>query len=293
MTAGLHYSGPYLRCARFLSTWYRVRILLACSLGVSFAIMVISGVQMAGGGGSFAASSGIGGWTTSICGSIPYMYLKPFSFTVGSGSTPSYCGWPDQNTDIRVVGSVFGFLFTFALFFPSKLSNFARTIFIVFTSLHFASFVLDASQSVAGSSACTNKFPNTSLGSSIGGGSVTCNAANYAGLTVLNFIQVVLYYLLFETWSMCSNLYNKTADDDEDDEDDKPKKKRRKNRGGDDEDGEDEEGGGAKSTRNPLQDFDEDGGEDEDGNPRKKGFKKVSDEDAEALGKKKSWCPLL
>ena len=260
-------------------------------MGVSLALMVISGLQMAGDGGAFAASSGISGWSKNICAAIPYTYLKPFSFTIGGGGSPSYCGWPDQNTNIRLIGSVFGFLFVFALFFKSPLSRFARTIMIIFTSLHFASFVLDASQDVSGASACSSKFPNTGLGTSIGGSTVTCDTVNYSGLTVLNFIQVILYYLLFETWSMCANLYNATPDDSDDE--DKPKKKRRKHHDDEEEDEYDEEGN-RKSTRNPLQDFDEEGGEDEDGNPRK-GYKKLTPEQAAALEKqsKKSWCPIL
>jgi len=281
---------PYLKCARFLATWLRIRIMMGITMGVSLALMIISGVQMASDGGS----SGVGGWSANICSSIPYTYLKPFSFTLGSGSNPSYCGWPDQNTDIRLVGAVFGFLFVFALFFKSRLSNYGRTVMITFTSLHFASFVLDASQCAAGANACTNKFPNTGLGTTIGGQTVNCDSVNYPGLTVLNFIQVILYYLLFETWSMCGNLYNTTADDDDDD--DKPKKTRRKRRDGDEEDDDEEDGNKTgKSTRNPLQDFDEeDGGEDEDGNPRK-GYKKLTPEQAAALEKqsKSHWCPLL
>lgn len=265
---------------------------MGISLGVSMAIMIISGVQMANDGGSFATANGISGWSADICTSIPYKYLKPFSFTAAGGSAPSYCGWPDENTDIRLIGSVFGFVFTFVLFFKSPLSRFARTILIFFTGIHFASFVLDASQSAAGASACTTKFPNTALGSAVGGQAITCDAVNYPGLTVLNFIQVILYYLLFETWSMCGNLYNKTDDDDEE-YDEKPKKRRK--RRDDDEDEDDDESGGKKTTRNPLQDFDEEDGEDEDGNPRRKGYKNLTPEQAEALSKqgKKSWCLIL
>lgn len=99
-------------------------------------------------------------------------------------------------------------------------------------------------------------------------------------------MQVVLYYLLFECWSMCGNLYNHTAGD-ADDDDDKPKKKRR---GHDDEEEEEDEG----ATKNPLQEFDEDE-EDGEGRPRK-GYKKLTPEQAAALeaqGKKKGWCPIL
>lgn len=177
--------------------------------------------------------------------------------------------------------SVFGCLSVIALFFDTPVSRrAARTILLFFTSIHFASFVLDASQSIAGGNACSSKFPNTGLGTTIGGQTIKCNTVNYPGLCALNFIQVVLYYLLFECWSMCGNLYNNKVGDAEDDE---PRKNRRDD--GDEEDGE--------STKNPLQEFDED--EDEEGRPRK-GFKKLTPEQAAALdaqSKKKSWCPIL
>lgn len=124
------------------------------------------------------------------------------------------------------------------------------------------------------------------LGSAIGGQSITCNTVNYPGLCALNFMQVVLYYLLFECWSMCGNLYNKSTGGDDDE--DKPKKKKR----GHDDEEEEEEGG--TTTKNPLQEFDEDE-EDGEGRPRK-GYKKLTPEQAAALeaqGKKKSWCPIL
>lgn len=109
-------------------------------------------------------SLGIAGWQDNICQAIPYSYLKPFSFTMAGGSTASYCGWPNTNTDLRLCVSVFGFISVFALFFESPISRRgARSILLFFTSIHFASFVLDASQSIAGGSACTSKFPNTGL----------------------------------------------------------------------------------------------------------------------------------
>ena len=293
MTINTHYQGPYLKCARFLATWLRIRIGLGTSMGVSLALMIISGLQMASDGGSFASTNGIGAWAVNICQASPYIYLQPFSFTAGSSGSSSYCGWPSPNSNLRLICSVFGFVATFALFFKSPLSKWARSILLFFTSIHFASFVLDASQATAGANACTTKFPNTDLGTTIGGSSITCSSVNYSGITVLNFIQVVLYYLLFETWSMCANLYNQTSDDGDDDDDDQPKKKRRKRRGDDGEEDEEEGGDGQKSTRNPLQDFDEDG-EDEDGNP-KRGYKKLTPEQAAALEKqnKKSWCAIL
>jgi len=179
-------------------------------------IMALTGWQMqssVGDMGKLDTTFTQGNWRPHICNQSPYMYLRPFYFTTTTdqgvtNSKPAYCGWPDTNSEFRVSVAVLSFVFTFCLYFETHLSMIARTIYLVFTTLYFSCFVLDANSCITGTSSCAGGFKNTDLFTSLQGANVTCYMSDYAGMVVIDFIQVFTFYFLYECWSMTDDLYS-------------------------------------------------------------------------------------
>ena len=217
---------PYLFCAKCLATWFRIRFIMTFGLVWSIVIMGVSGWQMRYDGGDAAALDPTGSmvdWYNNVCKSSPYMYLRPFYFTYSttsdttgtSWSRPSFCGWPETNSAFRVSVAVLSFVFTFALYFETHLSKIARTVWLIFALLYFSCFVLDANASITGAETCETGFDNTDLGfylrkagnSTFSGVSCT-EMAPYAGLVVIDLVQVFTFYFIFECWAMTDDLYS-------------------------------------------------------------------------------------
>jgi len=244
---------------------------MVVNIMLTLTLLGLSGWQTTTAGGDLESAGGFNPWQSKVCQSAPFVYMRPFMFTykdkLGAHATSIYCGWPDVNSNLRLCITVFGFVTVCMLFskflYGKFLGRVARTLLLFFTGIHFASFVLDCNASIVGGASCDGKFTGTALGTyfSTSGATLTCNAVNYPGLCFLDFLQVVLYYLLFECWGMCKDLYNVKAeeeDDDDDEGDDEDDAAPRKRKGGK------RKGGKAQSTKNPLQSTDEYADPDED-----------------------------
>lgn len=75
-------------------------------------------------------------------------------------------------------------------------------------AVYFTAFVLDSDAAAVGNTFCQSKFKGSSLYFTLQGSSIKCSNTNYAGIVVLDLIQVFTYYFLYECWSMTENLYN-------------------------------------------------------------------------------------
>jgi len=119
---------------------------------------------------------------------------------------------PEKNSEFRISVAVLSFVFTFVLYFETIISKIARTIWLFFTLLYFTCFVLDANASITGAQTCNSAFDNTDLGNALikaGASNISCtDMAPYAGLVVIDLIQVFTYYFIYECWGMTDDLYS-------------------------------------------------------------------------------------
>lgn len=79
---------------------------------------------------------------------------------------------------------------------------------LFYTALYFSIFVLDSNAALVGLNSCYGKFKGTQLETFLGNNSITCNPSTYAGIVVIDLIQVFTFYFLYECWSMTDNLYS-------------------------------------------------------------------------------------
>ena len=61
-----------------------------------------------------------------VCATSPYTYLRPFSFTSSAGSSPSYCGFPNSNSEFRFIVSSVAIVHVIILYFNTPLSLLAK-----------------------------------------------------------------------------------------------------------------------------------------------------------------------
>ena len=234
---------PYVCLARLFATRTSLRILLAFTLAWVIIALGLSGweyqntpgdIQLVrwGKGVSYGASN----WD-AFCQNTPYVYLSPFAFTfqqfnvtrTSSGasqlsstvllttSTKTKCGWPAQNSSLRLTICVFSVLFLLALFFPTRLSVFARSIFGLFSFLFFVSFVLDSNSSYVGLAECQTTFSNTKFGQDLNAAGVipACIQSDYSGLAFIDFLIFFLLGLLNTAWGLCKEPYSPRSGESE------------------------------------------------------------------------------
>lgn len=153
-------------------------------------------------------------WVTKICTTSPYTYIEPFAFTFQAGgvsySNQSYCGFPRNNSVLRICTCILTALILVALFFETPLSALGRTLQMIMGALFFASFVLDADAVATGTATCQNAFENTFLNTDIKtlGAQLTCDMSNYAGVAVISLLLSGLLMLLQAAWSNCTDMYS-------------------------------------------------------------------------------------
>lgn len=217
--------------ARVFSTWLSLRILMAFAIVWCIIVLGLSGGQSQAVAGDFNTAHGAPSkytdFVNQVCSSSPYFYLKPFQFNwqqmnattstvMMNGVLPSTCPWPIANSTLRFTITVFALVTVGVLFLKTFLSIFARTAFLMYALLFFASFVLDANASIIGIAECTNGFVNTNLNTDLVSANValTC-IQNFNGLVVIDLLVASIFFLLFSAWGMCQNLYNINASGDD------------------------------------------------------------------------------
>lgn len=207
---------PYLGCVSVLATWLRIRIFMGVIVISLLILMILSGytTQVADGGYGVSVDLTFASWSEKVCEASPMIYLRPFSFTYTIGgavsSTSSKCPWPVTNTAFRFIVTIISFFLILALYVKSILSKFGRTIFLIYALLFFACFILDTNQAVVGSAACVLMFKDTPLGNSLvqHGATVTCSDSANALVIIIDLVLTVMFYVCFECWGMCPDLYN-------------------------------------------------------------------------------------
>ena len=210
---------PSTCVAKLFSTWLRIKILMGFLMVKIIMLIGITGYLMQSDGGDFANYSyaGVNGttitlvngdWSKVICNQSPYIYLRPFEFSSG-GDKLSYCPFPDANSNFRLIICVFSLVTILILFFKTPLSFFARQVWIVYALLYFAAFVIDIDAVATGYSSCINGFDNTDLNIEIANAGLTlkCDQAMYPGLTVLDLIIVIKFFLLYTAWGLANDQY--------------------------------------------------------------------------------------
>ncbi len=142
------------------------------------------------------------------------MYLRPFAFTYSkpsgyTSSTQTTCGFPSSNSIIRYVVSSGGLVAIVLLFFKTPVSVIARQIWASLAFLYLVVFILDANDTENGIAACKGGFTNTNLQTDFSskGLTISCHNSNYAGLTVIDLILCVTYFLLHSAWALTKDLY--------------------------------------------------------------------------------------
>lgn len=210
---------PYLACANVLATWMRIKLLLVIIL---FCIIILFGLSgytaEAADGGYSKIDSDYSNWQSKACEASPMLYLRPFSFHFTSGATKSVtvarCPWPVTESAYRLTVACVSFLIVISLFIKTILSRFGRSILLLFSLLYFASFILDTNQTIIGFDTCRNNFKDTPLGNSLSshGVTITCYSNFPGGVVFFDLVISLLFYLAFECWGMCPNLYNGTAE---------------------------------------------------------------------------------
>ena len=77
---------PWICCAKWFSSWFSIKVLMAFILIWLLIIIGVSGWLTESDGGSLAGLSASGSsnpytdWTSTVCNHAPYKYLVPFSF---------------------------------------------------------------------------------------------------------------------------------------------------------------------------------------------------------------------
>lgn len=161
-----------------MATWNRIRFVMSFALAWSLVLIGMSAYEMKSDEGAIrsvvnADQTSLGGWA-QLCYSEPYIYVRPFAFTIDGQSAKSYCPWPDVNSQFRITIAVLSFVTTLALYFYTPLSWGARTLWLFYTAFYFAIFVLDANAAVVGLELCYMNFKGTTLSSYLGGSAITC-----------------------------------------------------------------------------------------------------------------------
>lgn len=122
----------------------------------------------------------------------------------------AYCAWSDAMTSFRLVGSIVMFLLIILLLFHTRVSRFARSILLFGFLFFFSCFFLDSNHSMTGMQSCLNKFENTVLGDFLDANNidVNCYESSYVFTIFVDFFMFIVFFLLFECWGMCPDLYN-------------------------------------------------------------------------------------
>lgn len=216
---------PYLKIASKLSSWFRIRAMLIFSLLCLIVQIILSIYTMKSTGGSYNVidshllhSSSTDFWNKQICQESPFIYLVPFEFSfnvvnsTSNSNEMSYamCPWPAFNSTFRMAISCVSFLLIVILFCKTFLSHIGRTQFLIFSTQFFTAFVLDINQMITGYSSCYYNFYGTKLGDSIQKYNlhISCITSGFAAVVVFDLLLCFQFYLLFECWGMCKNLYN-------------------------------------------------------------------------------------
>jgi len=174
-------------------------------------------------------------WSNQVCAIAPYNFLSPFSFTfqqtnaststssngvvtkvpsktvILNTTTKTKCGWPSQNSSLRLTICVFSLLTVVALFFRTRLSLFAQSVAGMWSFMFMVSFVLDANATYVGLTACQGLFLNTKFGDNLSAAGVipACDLSDYSGLTFIDFLISFLFGLFGAAWGMCKEPYSK------------------------------------------------------------------------------------
>lgn len=213
---------PWLCVAKCMSNWNAILFQMTFILCWLLIMMALSGYYKQNDGGSFANVPypvtffnqtidiyPFKSWD-DVCSALPYTYVRPFSFTFSpNGSNPTFCGYGDANTNLRLVISVFGFVTMLCLYVHTPLSFFARYVYLVYGFLFFTALVLDSNSSSMGDSMCQSGFANTNMMSAIALNdlNVVCNVSVYATVAIIDFILSVQFFFLATSWALCEHKY--------------------------------------------------------------------------------------
>jgi hypothetical protein len=224
---------PYLCLAKLFATRSSLRLLMVFTLVWVIICLGLSGWQYQNAPGDmslvkWAKGASYGSNWDAFCGLTPYVYLAPFSFSfqqfnmtsTGMSSTvllntqaKTKCGWPSQNSSLRLTICVFSLLTIIALFFNTKFSLLARPAFFLFSFLFFVSFVLDANSSYVGQAECQTNFKDTRFGMDLTASGVilACVESDFSGLTFIDFLVMFLFGLLNTAWMHCKEPYGQSG----------------------------------------------------------------------------------
>lgn len=158
-------------------------------------------------------------WKSDYCDALPVYFLKPFTFTFTvpsngfSSSYSSYCGFSISLAAYRLVIQCVTFVLVVALFRKTFLSSFARSILFTGFICNFICFVLDSNAAFVGQEACRSLFVDTALGLQLSLDGISINCYNDVPIVMFLFDLWLAfqYYLVFECWAMCSNLYGHSS----------------------------------------------------------------------------------
>lgn len=187
--------------------------------------IVFSGIQSADNEGDLGISNFQGyfnDWSKNFCGSSPYLYFSPFSFTFrlqnGDQYThnPPSCGWPTANLGLRAFTAVVTLIVITTLYFPTAVSKFATPIHFAAAMFWYSTFILDANSYTLGMEACGQTFASTNMGTYFSAlqVSVTCDVDRSYLLTVFtDLICSLMAFTLWLVWDRTKDLYNKSSGD--------------------------------------------------------------------------------
>lgn len=214
---------PYLMFAKCFATWFRIQVLMGFMIAWSIILMSLSAWQTKSDGGKFSdlhfkSGRQYSDFQSAVCNNMPYQYMSPFEFTfsgnsTSSGMTPTYCPWPQPNSELRLSMTVFSIVTLLALYVKTPLSFLARAIFAIYAFIFFAAFVIDAAAVTVGQQFCTASFANTLLSVDLKSKnlSLTCTTSNYEVIPVFDLLLSCMYFLLYTAWQYTTNLYVNNA----------------------------------------------------------------------------------
>jgi hypothetical protein len=227
---------PYQCLARLFSTRFSLTILMVGVIAWDIILLGLSSWEYESVSGDIALvkwykGASYNNWQTKVCTQAPYVYLSPFSFTfqqtntttavtgvntkvtskqvILNTTTKTKCGWPSQNSSLRLTMCVFSLLCVVALMFRTRFSSFAGSICAFYSFMFFVAFVIDANSTYVGLSVCQAGFAGTTLGVDMTAAGVipACDLADYSGLTFITFLVSFLFGLLGAAWGLCKEPY--------------------------------------------------------------------------------------
>eukprot|EP01040_Poterioochromonas_malhamensis_P007436 gene7435-8019_t len=150
---------------------------------------------------------------SSVCEDYPGRYLRPFSIDISGSDDPSYCGYPDENSALRI--SVAGFSMIYGIFYFFSIVDQFRHFFNGVLSTLFIFWlscaIVDTTSLANATAACEDSFADVN--------GITCNSSSYgimiAVTAVTSLLLAVILYLQYNfntaTGSMLETPLNSTT----------------------------------------------------------------------------------